>query len=216
MRSKIGRLTEALQGRFSEHHRFMVGFRLRRIDRVTGDIAEVDARIDELIEANALVVARDLVAGMHGMGKHTAEDLLAEIGADMSVFPTSQALASWVGVAPGSHESAGVRRPVKVRAGNRYAKRALGIAAKAASRMRHSFLGARFRRVCARRGYMKALVALQRTMITAVWHMLSTGQPYHDLGADYYTRRSPGRGLHRQIRALREAGYQIQPPATTA
>ena len=93
------------------------------------------------------MVARDLLISVPGMGKHTAEDLLAEIGPDMRVFPSPQALAAWVGVAPGSHESAGHKHPVAVRPGNRYAKRALGISAKSAARMRSSFLAARFKRL---------------------------------------------------------------------
>ena len=150
-----------------------------------------------------------MLVSVHGLGKHGAEDLLAEIGADMSVFPTPQALASWVGVAPGSHESAGKKHPVAARPGNRYAKRALGIAAKSAARMRNSFLAARFKRICARRGYNKALVATQHSMITAIWHMLSTGEYYRDLGGDYYIRRSPQRIIRRKIKDLEAAGYHV-------
>lgn len=128
-------------------------------------------------------MARDLLISVPGMGKHTAEDLLAEIGADMSVFLSPQALAAWVGVAPGSHESAGHKHPVAVRPGNRYAKRALGISAKSAARMRSGFLAARFKRLCARRGYTKALVAIQHSMIIAIWNQLSNGQPYRRASA---------------------------------
>lgn len=212
MRPKVDQLVDALTGRFNDHHRFMVSFRLARIDQTTADIAALDRRIDELIEREGFIAARDLLTTVHGIGKHGAEELLAEIGPDMSVFPTPQALACWVGVAPGSHESAGVRHPVKARAGNRYAKRTLGIAAKAASRMRNSFLAARFKRLCAHRGYNKALVAVQHSMITAVWHMLSTGEHYRDLGGDYYTRRKPHQALRRKIRDLEAAGYHIVGP----
>lgn len=210
MRSKVDQLTEALTGRFNDHHRFMVGFRLGRIDQISADIDALDQRIDALIEAQGWMVARELLITVPGLGKHTAEDLLAEIGPDMSVFPTSQALASWVGVAPGSHESAGKRHPVAARPGNRYAKRALGISAKSAARMRSSFLAARFKRVCAHRGYNKALVALQHSMITAIWHLLSAGEPYRDLGGDYYLRRAPQQALRRKIKDLEAAGYRVE------
>ncbi|WP_344812503.1 IS110 family transposase [Microlunatus aurantiacus] len=210
MRSKIEQLTEALTGRFNDHHRFMVQFRLTRIDQIDVDIATIDARIDELVEAQEWVVARELLVSVPGLGKHGAEDLLAEIGADMSVFPTPQALAAWVGVAPGSHESAGHRHPVAVRPGNRYAKRALGIAAKSAARMRSGFLAARFKRLCARRGYNKALVAIQHSMITSIWHQLSTGRPYRDLGGDYYHRHAPQQALRRKIKELEAAGYRVE------
>ena len=210
MRPKVNQLTEALQGRFNDHHRFMVTFRLARIDQTSADIGRLDERIDALMAREGLTVARELLESVHGIGKHGAEELLAEIGPDMTVFPTPQALASWVGVAPGSHESAGRRHPVAVRPGNRYAKRTLGIAAKSAARMRNSFLAARFKRVCARRGYGKALVAIEHSMITAIWHMLTTGEYYNDLGGDYYIRRNPHQAIRRKIRDLEAAGYRIE------
>lgn len=210
MRPKVDQLAQALEGRFNDHHGFMVSFRLSRIDQTSTDIDLLDQRIDALMEREGLTVARELVMSVPGIGKHGAEELVAEIGADMSVFPTPQALASWVGVAPGSHESAGRHHPVAVRPGNRYAKRSLGIAAKSASRMRNSFLAARFKRVCARRGYGKALVAIQHSMITAIWHMLSTGEYYNDLGGDYYTRRNPHHAIRRKIRDLEAAGYRVE------
>lgn len=209
MRPKVEQLTEALEGRFNDHHRFMVSFRLARIDQTSRDIEQLDRRIDELIDREGLAVARDLLVSVPGIGKHGAENLLAEIGADMSVFPTPQALACWVGVAPGSHESAGKKHPVKARPGNRYAKATLGIAAKSAARMRSSFFSARFKRLCARRGYNKALVAVQHSMTTAIWHVLTTGEYYRDLGGDYYTRRSPQQTIRRKIRDLEAAGYHI-------
>lgn len=209
MRPKIEQLTEALEGRFNDHHRFMVSFRLARIDQTSSDIEQLDRRIDELIDREGLAMARDLLVSVPGIGKHGAESLLAEIGADMSVFPTPQALACWVGVAPGSHESAGKKHPVKARPGNRYAKAALGIAAKSAARTRSSFLSARFKRVCARRGYNRALVALQHSMVTAIWHILSTGEYYRDLGGDYYLRRTPQQAIRRKIKDLEAAGYHM-------
>lgn len=174
-------------------------------------IDRLDERIDALMDREGLLVARELLESVHGIGKHGGEELLAEIGPDMTVFPTAQAFASWVGVAPGSHESAGRRHPVAARPGNRYAKRTLGIAAKSAARMRSSFLAARFKRVCARRGYGKALVAIEHSMITAIWHILSTGEYYHDLGGDYYTRRKPQQQLlRRRVRDLEAAGYRVE------
>lgn len=212
MRSKVEELSEALTGRFNDHHRFMVAFRLARVDQTTADINALDRRIDDLMEREGLTVARDLLVSVPGIGKHGAEELLAEIGPDMSVFPTPQALACWAGVAPGSHESAGKKHPVKARAGNRYAKRTLGVAARSASRMKNSFFSARFKRLCARRGYNRALVAVQHSMITAIWHILSTGEYYRDLGGDYYTRRSPQQVIRRKIKDLQAAGYQITLP----
>ncbi len=209
MRSKVEQLAEALEGRFNDHHRFMVSFRLSRIDQTSSDIAQLDHRIDDLIEREGLAVARELLVSVPGIGKHGAENLLAEIGADMSVFASPQALASWVGVAPGSHESAGRKHAVKARPGNRYAKATLGVAAKSAARMRSSFFAARFKRICARRGYNKALVATQHSMVIAIWHILSTGECYRDLGGDYYSRRTPQQAIRRKIKDLEAMGYHV-------
>jgi transposase len=209
MRPKIGQLTEALTGRFTDHHRFMVEFRLQRIDAATADLAVLDARIDHLIITEGFGPARDLLLSLPGLGKRGAEEVVAEIGIDMTVFPSPQQLASWAGVAPGSHESAGKRRNVKTRSGNRYLKRSLGIAAQAAVKCKTGFLPVRFRRLAARRGYKKALVATEHTMITAIWHMLSTGEYYRDLGSDYYTRRTPDRVIRRRIADLEAAGYTV-------
>ena len=127
----------------------------------------------------------------------------------MTVFPSPAHLASWVGVAPGSHESAGVKKRVKTRPGNRYAKRALGIAAMSAARSKTTFLSARFRRLRGRHGYSKALVATEHSIVTAIWHILTNGKFYRDLGSDYYTRRSPERTIRRKIKDLEAAGYAI-------
>ena len=209
MRAKIDQLTEALTGRFNDHHRFMVTFRLQRIDQTNADIAQLDRRIDELIADHGYTAAVDLLVSIPGLGKHGSQELLAEIGADMSVFASPANLASWVGVAPGSHESAGVKKRVKTRPGNRYAKRALGIAAMSAARSKSTFLSARFRRIRARQGYGKALVATQHSIVTAIWHILSNGDYYRDLGANYYDKRTPERTLRRKIKDLEAAGYDV-------
>ena len=209
MRAKINQLTEALTGRFSDHHRFMVQFRLGRIDAATADLAVLDARIDELIVTEGFGPARELLLSLPGLGRRGAEEILAEIGIDLSVFADSQRLAAWCGVAPGSHESAGKRRNAKTRKGNRYVKRTLGIAAKSAARSKTGFLAARFRRLAAGRGYTKALVATEHAMVTAIWHMLTTGEYYRDLGNDYYTRRTPDRTIRRKIADLEAEGYTI-------
>lgn len=210
MRAKINDLTEALTGRVNDHHRFMISFRLRRIDAATAELTVLDARIDELIEqAPGFSSARDLLLTVPGFGVRAAQDLLAEIGPDMTIFESAEHLASWVGVCPGSRESAGKKKPVGARPGNRYAKRALGMAAKSAIRGKDRFLSVRFKRLAARRGYAKALVATQHAMIIAIWHMLTSGTGYHDLGSDYYTRRSPEKAIRRKIADLEAAGYTI-------
>ncbi len=210
MRAKINELTEALTGRVNEHHRFMISFRLRRIDAATDELAVLDARIDELIQqAPGFSPARDLLLTVPGLGLRGTEDLLAEIGPDMTIFECPEHLASWVGVCPGSHESAGKKKNVAVRPGNRYAKRALGMAAKNVSRHNSGFLSVRFKRLAARRGFTKALVATEHAIIIAIWHMLSTSSGYHDLGTDYYTRRTPEKVIRPRIADLEAAGYTV-------
>ena len=121
-----------------------------------------------------------------GISTTAAEQILAEIGIDMTVFPSPGQMASWAGVAPGANESAGKVKSATCRPGNSYLKRTLGIAAMAAARTKRSFLAARYKRILSRRGHQRALVALARTILETCWHLLSTGQSYRDLGADCY------------------------------
>lgn len=207
MRRKIPALTEALTGRFNAHHAFMAGLFLNRIDAHSKDIATLDARIDELMQP--FNPARELLATVPGISNRTAEVIIAETGADMSVFPTAGHLASWAGTAPGANESAGRVKSTQTRPGNRYLKRALGTAAMAAARSQTTYLGAKYRRIKSRRGQMRALVAVEHSVLIAIWHMLRTGECYVDLGPDYYTRRQPLRSKDRALHQLEALGYQV-------
>jgi transposase len=135
--------------------------------------------------------------------------IIAETGADMTVFPTAAQLASWAGVCPGLNESAGRVKSAHTRHGNAHLKAALGVAAMSASRTKDTYLAARYRRIAARRGPVRAVVAIERTILTAVWNMLTYHAAYTDLGGDYYTRRDPVRAKHRAIRQLESLGYQV-------
>jgi transposase len=127
----------------------------------------------------------------------------------MSRFPTAAHLASWAGVCPGNNESAGVVKSTKTRQGNSYLKGSLGIAAMAASRTNDTYLAAKYRRITARRGAKKALVALEHDMLTAIWHMARTGELYRDPGGDYFTRLRPERTKTRAIRELEGLGFNV-------
>ena len=128
----------------------------------------------------------------------------------MTRFPTAGHLASWAGVCPGMNESAGRKKPGHTRHGNRWLAQALGTAAMAAARTKDTtFLGARYRRLARRLGRLKALVAIEHSIITAVWHMLSTGADYRDLGGDHHIRRDPEHARRRAIRALNQLGYTV-------
>jgi transposase len=216
MRSKIPELTAALNGRFSPHHRYMAELYLHRIDAHSADINNLSARIEEAIAPFRL--ARELLVSIPGFSTTIAQVIIAETGADMTVFPTAGHLASWAGTTPGSNESAGRVKSAKTRPGNRYLKGALGIAAFAAARSKNTYFAAKYRRITSRRGPTKALVAVEHAMLTSAWNMLTTGELYRDPGADYFTRHTPARAKDRAINQLESLGYKvtIEPLLATA
>ena len=138
--------------------------------------------INDLITKHQLDWAKELLTTIPGIGATGAENIIAETGVDMGAFETSAHLTSWAGVCPGQYESAGKSRSGKTRPGNTYLRGALGIAAMAAARTNGSFFQARYRKLAARRGPMRALVAIEHSMLTAIWYMLTNQQPYQDHG----------------------------------
>jgi transposase len=209
MRPKIPALVEALTGNFGAHHAFLCRLHLARIDQLSAAIAELSARI----EAELRPFARQLeqLQTIPGVGQSTAEVIIAETGGDMGRFRTAAHLASWAGVCPGHHESAGKRKSGRTRHGNRWLAAALGTAAMAASRTKDkTYLGARYQRLVPRLGKQKSLVALEHCILTAVWHMLTDNADYHDLGGDYFTRLDPERATRRAIRQLNALGYTVR------
>lgn len=207
LRSKTPELLEALHGRFGEHHAFLVRTHLDLIDQHTEAITKLTARIEALIEP--FHAFRDLICSIPGIGPMSADVIIAETGADMSKFPTAGHLASWAGVCPGHHESAGRIKSTKTRPGNPYLKAVLGTAAMNAARNNATYLGAHYRRIAARRGKAKAIVAVQHTLLTVIWTMAHTGEYYNELGADYYTRRRPDSTKRRALRDLEALGFKV-------
>ncbi|QUD85457.1 IS110 family transposase [Gordonia polyisoprenivorans] len=208
MRPKIPILTEALIGRFTAHHAYLVQLHLTLIDSMTTAMADIETRIDDELTAE-LAAARELLSSIPGWSASVAEVFLAETGGDMTIFPTPGHLASWAGVCPGSNESAGKIKSTTTRDGNRHLKRALGVAAMSASRTKNTYYAARYRRLTARRGPMRALVALQRSMIVAAYTMLTTHALYIDPGGDYYTVRKPNAAKNHAIHQLEALGYSV-------
>src|ERR671917_204600 len=200
LRSKTARLTEALTGRFTDHHAFLLTQMLHRVDGITAGIATVQARIDEQIGELASAVAK--LDAIPGVGPVAAQMILAEIGTDMTRFPTPAQLASWARFAPGVSGSAG--RP-KGHAGsghgNPYLARILGEAAVSAGRT-DTFLGERYRRIARRRGKNRAIVAIGRSILVIIWALLSDEQAqFVDLGPDYSaSRTNPQRKVRQHIR----------------
>jgi transposase len=216
MRPKIPALVEALTGRFGDHHRFMTRLFLDRIDAHNADIVLLDARIEAAMEP--FRGARELLMSIPGISRIVAEVFIAETGADMSVFPTPQHLASWCGVCPGSNESAGKVKSTSTRPGDRYLKGALGIAALSIVKRKQTYFWAKYRRITVRRGPMRALVSVEHAMVIAAWHMLTNGEFYREPGLDYYTRRVPAKTKARAVRQLESLGYKVtlEPLADTA
>ena len=207
MRSKIPELTEALTGRFGDHHGFLARLHLDLIDGHTKAIDELTARIEVMIEP--FRPARDLIVSIPGISTGVADVIIAETGADMARFPTAGHLASWAGTCPGSNESAGRVKSTRTRPGNPYLKGALGIAAMSAARSNGTYLSAKYRRIATRRGPVKAIVAVEHAMLIAIWNMLTTGELYADPGADFYTRLNPVKAKNRAIDQLRKMGYDV-------
>ena len=207
LRSKIPALTEALTGRFNEHHAFLARVHLDLIDQHTAAIEEITARIEVMIEP--FQGFRDLVATIPGIATLTADVIIAETGADMTRFPTPGHLASWAGTTPGNNESAGRVKSTKTRPGNPYLQGALGAAAMSVAKSPNTYLGARYRRIASRRGPMKANVAIQHKMLTIIWHMATAGTLYDDPGADYFSSLHPERAKNRALHQLEEMGYTV-------
>jgi transposase len=207
MRSKIPELTEALTGRFRDHHAFLARLHLDHYDQLTDAIGKLDERIEGAMAP--FRGALDLLDTIPGINRAVAEVIVAETGGDMSRFASARHLASWAGVCPGHHESAGRTKNTKVRPGNPYLKGALGLAAFGASRTKDTYLQARYKRLTARRGPLRALVAIEHSIITAVWHMLTDHVAYHELGGTYFTQRDPERATRRAINQLNQLGYTV-------
>ncbi len=207
LRNKIPELTEALNGRFNEHHAFLVQVHLDLIDRHTEAINKLTARIEVMMEP--FQGFHDLICTIPGISTITADVIVAETGADMSRFPTAKHLASWAGTTPGNNESAGKVKSSRSRPGNPYLQGALGAAAMACAQSPHTYYGARYRRIASRRGPKKANVAIQHSMLIAIWHMGTTGTLYDDPGADYFTQLHPTRAKNRAIHQLEAMGYRV-------
>jgi transposase len=210
MREDMPALLDALAGRFTEHHAFMVQLRLARIDELARNIGLLDTRIDEVIEP--FRDARELLTTIPGISMIVAAVIIAETGGTMTQFPSPGHLASWAGVCPGQNESAGRVGSTRTRPGNRYLKAALGIAAMSASRSKHTYLAVKYRRIQARNGRrsLKALVAIEHTILVAAWKMLTTGEAWNELGTDYYDHRNPDQLKRRALHQLKALGYDIE------
>ncbi len=207
-RKKRAELVEALHGRIREHHRGLLKVHLELVAALEQALADIDATVGKTL-APIRNSAR-LLTTLPGVSDLTAQVMVAEIGVDMSRFPTAAHLISWTGLCPRSDESAGKRRSSRVRKGAPWLKTALVTAAWAAVRVKNSYLQAQFHRLRSRRGAKKAILAVAASMLTAAYHMLKNGIPYRDLGADHYSSRDRSKAILRLVRRLNDLGCEVQ------
>lgn len=207
MKKKHNELVQALHGLIGPHQIMMLSTQLRHIEFLDQEIARLDKEIQERISPfEAEVILLDTIPGV---GRRTAEQILAEIGADMDRFPSSAHLCSWAGMAPGNNESAGKKKSGRTRKGNKSLRATLVQAANAAGRSKNSYLSAQYHRISGRRGKKRAAVAVGHTILAIAYHILKTGQPYKELGRDFLENRNKNTVVNRTVKRLEELGYKV-------
>jgi transposase len=201
------KLREALRGRVTNHHRFLLHLHLNQIDGLDASIASIDMQVEAGIAP--FRVAVELVTSVPGVGVLGAQVIVSEIGTDMSRFPSDGHLISWAGICPRNDESAGKRRSNRLRKGAPWLKTTLVQCAWAAVRKKDSYLQAQFHRIKSRRGPKKAIMAVAASILTAIYHMLKDGTLYQDLGANHFQSRSKGQQTKRLVKRLADLGYDV-------
>lgn len=210
MEAKKPLLREALRGGMTDHHRFMLRQLLEQIDALDRQIDAFDARVEEVMNPLEQAAVKKLDE-VPGFDRRNGQIVIAEIGTDMSRFPTSAHLASWAGICPGNNESAGKRKSGRTRKANRWLKAALTQAAWGASRTRRSYFAAQHRRLTTRRGVKRASIAVAHSLLVTTHCLLSDPAPYSDLGANYFeSRHSPQQKAEQLIRRLERMGYILE------
>jgi transposase len=209
LRARIPELKLAPEGHFSDHHRFLVEHLLGHLDELERHAEEISRRIAEQLRPLRDGARLARLVAIPEVNRTTIENVIAEIGVDMSVFPDEHRLSSWAGIGPGNEESAGRRLRSRTTRKNRWLRRALVEAAWAAGRARKSYLGAQYRRLSARRGKKRALLAAGHSLLVIFYHMLKSEAEYQDLGVEYFDRLDPERLRRCLVKRLEGLGYQV-------
>jgi transposase len=216
LRKKTVQLQQALAGTLQPHHRVIVTELLSQMDFLEETMARLDAQITELMTPYSVQLAA--LDSIPGISRRIAEVLIAEIGVDMAPFASAQRLASWAGLCPGNHASAGKRQSGKTRKGSPWLRRALTEAAHGAARTKKKYLSAQYHRIAARRGSKRAIWAVGHSILTISYYLLTRHTTYQDLGHNYFDERDREGVKRRAVRRLEQLGYQVtlSPPATAA
>jgi transposase len=209
LRGKIPELRIALEGKVTEHHRFMLQTLLEQWNFLKTAIDRVSQRIEE-VSPPFFRESVELLCTMPGIEERAAQNVLAETGTDMGQFPSARHLSSWGGICPGNNESAGKRKSSATPKANRWLRRSLGEAAWAASHSRDTYLRSRYQRLAAHRGRKRAIVALSHTMLVAIYHMLSERVPYDDLGPNHFERIGGERRARYHVKKLEALGHRVE------
>ena len=209
LRQKRDQLERALSGRLQPHHRFLLAELLAQVDGLDETIARFDAEIARRCADDEWEELIQLLDTIPGVGRAMAELLVAEVGADMTRFPTPGPLAAWAGVVPGNNESAGRQRSGRTRKGNAWLKTALVQAAHGAARTKGTALAAKHKRVAARRGTKRAIMAVAHRILVIAYHVIARREPYRELGADYLERRRAPATVDRLVHRLRQLGVAV-------
>ena len=207
LKNKIPELERALEGRIRDHHRFLLAEYLDEWEAFGERIARLEAEIDKQIRPFEPAAA--LWQTIPGVDRVTACNLVAEIGVDLKQFPTAAHLASWAALCPGNHESAGKRKSGKTRDGNKWLRRSLCQAAWAVTRKKNCYLSAQFKRLAARRGVKRAVMAVAHTMLIIGYHMLKTGRSYHELGGNYLEQINKDQLQRYFVKRLQRLGLKV-------
>jgi transposase len=207
MRPKREQLTQALTGHLQPHHSFLIAEHLAHIDSLEVGIDRLSAEIAERFHPYEKILL--LLETIPGIKRRLAETILAEIGPDMSQFPSAQHLASWAGMCPGNHESAGKRLSGKTRKGSQWLRTALIEAAHAASHCKESYLSAHYHHIAAHRGKKRAVVALGHTLLVSIYHMIAEEKEYEELGAGYLDQLGYQAKEKRLVQQLKKLGFEV-------
>jgi transposase len=208
LRAKIPQLRQALQGRITDHHRFLLKLLLDEVTHLEDLIARLSERIVSVLPS-PFAEGVQLLATIPGIDERAAENILAEIGVNMDQFPTDGHLSSWAGMCSGNRESGGKRQSGRTRKGDQWLRATLVQSAWAASHTKNTYLSAQYRRLAGRRGKKRALFAVGHTILVTIYHMLQKNKNYQELGADHFDRLETGRLTRSLVRRLERLGHEV-------